>query len=54
MYYLYTINEVKFWTFLVATIFFSDNVTLDKGNKRKNKQMRLHQTKKVLHGKGNR
>ena len=31
----------------------SSDISPAKENKRKNNQMRLHQTKKVLHGKGN-
>ena len=38
-------------TFLLGFIF--GYISSDKGNKRKNKQMGLHQTKKFLHSKGN-
>ena len=33
--------------------YFLEYVSLGKGNKSKNKQMRLHQTKKLLHSEGN-
>ena len=40
----------KICDIFLSNIFFS-YISLGKGNKRKNKQMRLHQTKKVLHSK---
>ena len=38
---------------IVCSKFFIGYISPGKGNKRKNKQMQLHQTKKFLHSKGN-